>query len=221
MKNVSFLLLLTFASIIEALFCPTLTAKQNLLTAKLKNNSVVDIIKLDSEDKAAFAKGKEVFMKTFLEVYKEYTPEELYLENKPGYLESLIEAGFEGEEKDFNNKKQDVIFVVVKDIQSDEIIGFAAYDSTENSEKKIIYIRQLAIDAAYRKQGLGKTLILDIIKIITQNQPVVINVCTRKINAPAIEFYYKLNFQDTSMDNVHPELPKDKFCGFTLTLSRD
>jgi ribosomal protein S18 acetylase RimI-like enzyme len=218
MKNFSLSLLL-FLSSIEASFFPALVATQTLLTTKLKNNSMIDVMKLESEDTDVFACAKELWIKTFLEVYKEYTAEQLYLEDKPDYLKNLIETAFEGEENDFNNKKEDSIFVVARDTRSNEIIGFASYDTIETSEDRVIYIRQLAIDHAYRNQGLGRTLVLDMIKMIApQNQSVIVTVCTRKINEFAISFYHKLNFQDAPMKEVHPELPEYKFCGLKLTI---
>ncbi len=221
MKNISLLLLLLFLFTTETLFWPALGAKQKLLTVTLKNNSMVDVIKLepeDLEDRDILMRAKELFIKTFLEVYEEYSPEQLYLENK-SELRPLIEVAFESEENDFINKKKEALFVVARDVESNKIIGFVSYDNTETSENRTIYIRQLAIDRAYRKQGLGKALVLDMIKIIAQNQPAVVMVCARKINESAISFYHKLNFQDALMKDVHPELPEHKWCGFKLSLN--
>lgn len=196
----------------------SLVAEQKLFTAKLKNNKAVDIVQLESTDKECFACGKAVFMKSFGEAYKNYTPEQLYLENKPGYLEKFLDAAFEDEENDFNANKKGCVCVVAKEAGSNKVIGFVAYDISEVQGKIKVYVRQLAIDPSCKRLGLGQTLVLDTIKAIVKDKAATVTVGTRKINEPAVELYKKLNFQDATMQEVHPELAEYKYRGFKLEL---
>jgi len=211
-----------FVSILlfSAFFSSLLVAEQKLFAAALKNNHEVEILSLEpSKDDAAFSRGKELFMESFADAYKEFTPEQLFLENKPSYLTKFLAAAFEDEENDFNNKKEGALFVVARDVKSKEIIGFAAYDVTATSSATTVYIRQLAVDPTYKQQGVGTLLVLNTVRAIAQHQPCVVTVCTRKINEPAVNFYQNLKFQDASMEEVHPELPAYKYCGFKLNLN--
>ncbi len=215
MKNSLSLLVLLLTG---SFYCE-LVAKEKLFSATLKNNVMVDINKITSHDKDMFVCAKELWMNTFDVLYKEYTPEQLYLKNTSEALTSLLKIAFEGEEDDFNNDKEDVLFVVVSDVQTNEIVAFASYDINETSENKTMYIRQLALNKEYRNQGLGKALILDMVKIIAQNNPVLVTVCTRDINESAINFYHKLNFQDASIKDIHPGWSEHIWRGFKLIVN--
>lgn len=205
--------------ILTVLFvCPALVAQQILFTSTLKNNETVRIAKLDVHDKEIFAQAKDVFIKAFENAYKNFTPEQLYLTPKPGFLPSFLQAAFEDEENDFNGQKDGSLFVVAHNSHN-KVIGFVAFDKDVHNNESKIYIRQLAIDPAYKNQGLGKLLCIDTVKEINEHKPARVVVCTRKINEPAIQFYHKLNFKDASMDEVHPELPDYKYRGFVLTMN--
>ncbi|BDC34397.1 hypothetical protein Noda2021_03550 [Candidatus Dependentiae bacterium Noda2021] len=201
------------------ILCPlSLSAKLTLLTKKLKNNDTVRVVKLDAKDKAIFAEAKEVFLRSFADAYKVYSPEQLFLTDKPDYLTSFLQAAFEDEENDFNNQKEDALFVVAFDSKN-HVVGFVAFDKHSKNGETKVYIRQLAIDPAYQNKGLGRLLCIDTLQEIIEHKPAKIVVCTRKINEPAIQFYHKLSFNDATMDEVHPELPAHKYRGFMLTMN--
>lgn len=197
---------------------PLSVAQQTLLTKELKNNEPVHIVKLGLEDTDIFAQAKNLFVRSFEDAYKNFTPEQLFLTPGQNYITNLLYAAFEDEESDFINQKDGTFFVVAQN-SNDKVVGFVAFDKHVQTDEIKVYIRQLAIDPAYKNKGLGRLLCIDTIKEIIDHKPVNVVVCTRKINEPAIQFYRKLGFKDATMDEVHPELPAYKYCGFSMTLS--
>ena len=177
-KNPVFSVLLFFSLSVYSL----LVAEQKLFTVELENKTIINVIKLESKDKDAFIQGKEVFLRSFYQAYSGYTADQLYLENKPDFLKNCLEAAFEYEETYFYNGKEGSLFIVVRNALTNEVIGFVSFDNTDSSGNKTLYIRKLAIDYAYRGKGIGKRLILGVIKVIAQNQPIVVTVFTHKIN---------------------------------------
>lgn len=199
----------------------TLFAQEKFFTKILKNNKEIVVVKLALEDKELFIQAEEIYKKTFFEVYKDYTAEQMYLENKPDFFKIRIQDAFEQEEKDFYARKSNSIFLVGVDVVSNKVIAFASYDVNGALNGSKIYIRQLVIDSSYNRCGLGTALIFDTIEIIAPNYPVEITVCTRSINQPAIAFYHSLNFKDVPIKDVHSEFPEYIFCGFNLTLNNE
>lgn len=159
MKLIASKPLFLFVAIFSAVSSLQLRAHETLLEIILKNNRAVKIVKLDAGDKEMFGRGKEVFIKAFTTAYKEYTPEQLYLENKPDYLKRLLENALEDEENEFNTQKEGVLFVVAQDAATNEIIGFVGYDVHRGEEKNTVYIKQLAVEPTCKNQGLGNILI--------------------------------------------------------------
>lgn len=217
MKNFTYLTLCLLA----IPWSSDLFAQEKLFTKILKNNKEIVVVKLALEDEELLIQAKEVYKKTFFEVYKDYTAEQMCLENKPDFLKIRIKGAFEQEEKDFYAHKSNSVFLVGIDVVSNKIIAFASFDVNEALNGSKIYIRQLVIDSSYGRCGLGTALIFDTIKMIAQNYPVEITVCTRSINQPAIDFYHSLNFKDAPIKDVHSEFPEYIFCGFNLTLNKE
>ncbi len=191
-----------------------LTSYTVLDQVTLKNGKKVEILQLAAaQDGQLFQAGKETLCESFEDAYAAFTPDELYLENKPGFLDDFLKRAFEDEENDFNNNKPNSYFLVARDVETQEVIGFVGHDVMP--EKRKLYIRQLAVACKHKRQDLGKVLALDVIdKIAPDTQEVV--VCTRIINTPAVHFYQKNNFTDAEMQDVHPELPAYKYRGFRL-----
>lgn len=118
-----------------------------------------------------------MFLSGFHDAYQQYTPEQLSLENKPDWLSDFLESAFAHEEHDFHQKKQGALFMVARSIPSQRVIGFASYDHHNTSADQRVHIRQLAVDPANQKHGLGKLFVLDTVKQIKNNNPARIYPC--------------------------------------------
>src|SRR3989338_5614961 len=102
--------------------CSLLVAEQKLFAIELRNKVAADVIKLEPNDNDAFIRGKEVSMRSFHQAYSGYTADQLYLENKPGFLQGYLEASYEDEETDFYGGKEGSLFTIVRNTQNNEII---------------------------------------------------------------------------------------------------
>jgi aminoglycoside 3-N-acetyltransferase I len=97
-------------------------------------------------------------------------------------------------------------FIAVAAIKGGEIVGgIAAYELKKfEQERSEIYIYDLAVAAAHRRQGIATALILELRKIAAERGAYVIFVQADRGDAPAIALYSKLG---TREDVLHFDIP--------------
>lgn len=120
----------------------------------------------------------EAMLTTFGEVFDEV---ETYSGARPSsaYLERLLGSDY---------------FIALAALKGDEVVGgIAAYELRKfEQERSEIYIYDLAVAAAYRRQGIATALILELKKIAATRGAYVIFVQADLGDAPAIALYSKL-----------------------------
>lgn len=154
-----------------------------------------------------WAREEEVFVRSFLEAYKNFSEEQLEITQGK---EEWLRSGFKEERDEFKKGDGKVFLVSAK--KNSKVVGFASFNETEN--KGEVYIRQLAVDPKYRKQGIGKKLVFSINKKIDGIQKYVF--VTRRINIDAKNFYTKLGFKECEYD--HEGLDPKKYVGYELAV---
>ncbi len=89
-------------------------------------------------------------------------------------------------------------FIALVAMEGDAVVGgLAAYDLKKfEQERSEIYIYDLAVDAAHRRQGIGTSLILRLKHIAATRGGYVIFVQADLSDAPAIAFYSKLGARE-------------------------
>jgi len=101
----------------------------------------------------------------------------------PGYLERLLGSDY---------------FIALAALKRGEVVGgIAAYELHKfEQERSEIYIYDLAVAAAHRRQGIATTLILELTKIAAARGAYVIFVQADPVDAPAIALYTKLGTRE-------------------------
>ena len=133
---------------------------------------------------------EEVFVRSFLEVYKDFSEEQLQIKRSK---EEWLKIGFQKERDAF--KKEDGKVLLVSAKKNSKVVGCALFEETEN--KGEVYIRELAVAPEYWQQGIGKKLVFSISEKISGIKKYVI--VTRRCNARAKNFYAKLGFKNFNL----------------------
>jgi ribosomal protein S18 acetylase RimI-like enzyme len=136
---------------------------------------------------------EEIFIRSFSQAYNNLPPEALGTKNGIDFLKDM----FESERKALNEKKEEIYFFTVK--INNTPIGLTSFNRTNNPNE--IYLRHLAIDPIYQKQGIEKILVFLCLKEFPSTQKII--VATRKLNGAVQNFYTKLGFKCCK------ELPKN------------
>ena len=97
-------------------------------------------------------------------------------------------------------------FIALAALKNDEVVGgIAAYELQKfEQERSEIYIYDLAVAAAHRREGIATALILELKKIAKARGAYVIFVQADLGDAPAIALYTKLG---TREDVLHFDIP--------------
>jgi aminoglycoside 3-N-acetyltransferase I len=100
-------------------------------------------------------------------------------------------------------------FIALAAIVNNEVVGgLAAYELTKFEQARSeIYIYDLAVDEAHRRQGIATNLILELKKIAAARGAYVIYVQADLEDDPAIELYTKLGVRE---DVLHFDIPVEK-----------
>jgi aminoglycoside 3-N-acetyltransferase I len=124
----------------------------------------------------------EAMLTTFGEAFGEV---ETYSEARPSatYLEGLLGSDY---------------FIALVALKSREVVGgIAAYELHKfEQERSEIYIYDLAVAAAHRREGIATALILELKKIAAARGAYVIFVQADLGDAPAIALYTKLGIRE-------------------------
>jgi ribosomal protein S18 acetylase RimI-like enzyme len=154
---------------------------------------------------------KIIFIKAFTESYTRNPIIMGDIKNlKKMDLKTFLQSAFEDEENDFTNKKEKTIFLSAKTLEG-KTIGYASFDKGAET----IYIRQLAVDPAFWKKGVGACLVFAIFKL--WEKPSRLQLVTRRANTKALTFYQNLGF--TYSNFAHQGLDPKLYCGMDRTLS--
>lgn len=141
---------------------------------------------LGPDDVALF----EALMMTFGEAFNEVAT---YGNFRPSaaYLERLLGSNY---------------FVALAALRGDEVVGgIAAYELHKfEQERSEIYIYDLAVAVAHRREGIATALIVELKKIAALRGAYVIFVQADLGDAPAIELYAKLGKRE---DVLHFDIP--------------
>jgi aminoglycoside 3-N-acetyltransferase I len=100
-------------------------------------------------------------------------------------------------------------FIALAALKSGHVVGgLAAYELIKfEQERSEIYIYDLAVDEAHRRQGIATALINELKKIARQRGAYVIYVQADYIDPPAVALYSKLG---TREDVLHFDIPVDR-----------
>lgn len=192
-----------------------LVAEHRFETISLNNGHTIALSVIHApEDTQVMDDAEKLFIRSFIDCYNKFTPEQLYLKDTPNYLESFLKEVFEDERADFINNRRGTTFVVARDLSNGSVIGFVGIDKSSHHGQDVLYIRQLAVEPSCNKQGIGKALVLSTAAHLIDAYPAQLTVGTRHINTNAIAFYEHLGFIKTNITEVHHELPGFKYQGF-------
>ena len=150
---------------------------------------------------------EEVFVRSFLEAYKDFSEEQLQIEQNK---EEWLKITFQEERDEFKKENGKVFLVSAK--KDTKVVGFLLFNETEN--KGEVYIRQLAVDPECWKQGIGKELMFSVSEKISDIQKYVL--LTRRCNTSAKNFYTKLGFKEFEYE--HASLDPKKYVGYKLVV---
>jgi aminoglycoside 3-N-acetyltransferase I len=97
-------------------------------------------------------------------------------------------------------------FIALAAVKGGEVVGgLAAYVLRKfEQERSEIYIYDLAVAAAHRRQGIATALILELKKVAAARGAYVIYVQADLVDSPAIELYTKLGARE---DVLHFDIP--------------
>jgi aminoglycoside 3-N-acetyltransferase I len=124
---------------------------------------------------------------------------ETYTRNRPGagYLERLLGSDY---------------FVVLAALKGGEVVGgLAAYELKKfEQERSEVYIYDLAVAAAHRREGIATALIQELKSVAAARGAYVIFVQADIGDAPAIALYTKLGAREDVLhfDIAVPERPR-------------
>ncbi len=152
------------------------------------------------------AEERQVFLKAFKKAYELLTLEQLGVDN----LDAFLNGVFDDEVNDLANKALKVCFVTAR--KKGKVVGFASFNLEGNDT---IYVRLMAVDQDYWRQGIGKALIFKAREVIPQARKYIL--MTRQVNTTAIEFYKKLGFKETTY--LHAGLDPKKYVGYEYTIT--
>lgn len=132
----------------------------------------------------------EALLTTFGEAFDEV---DTYGKNRPdqGYLQRLLASDY---------------FIALAALKGDEVVGgIAAYELKKfEQERSEIYIYDLAVAVAHRRQGVATALIEELKHIAVARGAYVIFVQADIGDGPAIELYAKLGARE---DVLHFDIP--------------
>ena len=170
-----------------------------------QKNSIVTIEYVTS---GALEEEKKVFIRAFQAAYEGIPLAVLNVES----IEAFLEAAFEDEPLDLNNPNKNVSCAVAK--KGEAIVGVIFFEP--GLQENEVYIRQLAVEPAEQKQGIGQQLMMSIQTALPKTERLV--VATRAVNVPARNFYKKIGF--TECKEVPHGLNPERYVGYEKDLAQ-
>ena len=140
---------------------------------------------------------EQLFIQVFKELYKDVP--EVYFGSEG--LVAMLQRIFDEEKAKHN-------FISVK--KDDDVVGFVSFRETERDHE--IYLKLIAVDPAYRQCGIGKELILSILRELPNTEKFVLD--TRKTNKVVISFCKEFGFKSRAC--FDKTLPQEWYIGFEV-----
>ncbi len=139
---------------------------------------------------ANLAAEEAVFRNAFIASYGQSPIILEQISKKYPTLDTFLYASFEDENVDFSAHKPNAYFIHAK--IGDTVVGYMSFDIRADNTA---YIRQLAIDPACAKRGIGRMLL----SFVFKSNPTITKIsgCTRRANTRAIDFYKHLGCKIT------------------------
>jgi ribosomal protein S18 acetylase RimI-like enzyme len=186
-------------NVFKYLFCFTLitssTASAEWSLRDKKNN----LLYFDWVTQGDLHEEEALFLRIFKEWYKD-VPESYF---GPQGLMAFLQKHFDEEKSELNNR----YFVSSK--KEGKVVGFASFKKTAQEHE--VHLNLIAVDAAYRRCGIGEELILSILKKLPDTKRIVLDT-RKKNNQGAIGFYEKLGFKECAC--IDKTLPQQWYTGF-------
>lgn len=147
------------------------------------------------DDQSLYNQGLNVYLQAFRKLYTE-----LNVENRESHFQETMasELKLNKENPELNH------WLLAK--KEGQVVGIAIFELNNYPN---VYIRELAVLPEFQKQGIGKELNFGIIKSIPQIER--IQIVTRHINKPAIDFYLALGFFKS--DFCHSQYDPNRYLG--------
>jgi len=104
-------------------------------------------------------------------------------------------------------------FIAIAALKGGAVVGgLAAYELRKfEQERSEIYIYDLAVAAAHRRQGIATALIRELQAIAAERGAYVIYVQADRVDAPAIALYSKLGVREDVLHfDIPPRSPRDR-----------
>jgi len=121
-------------------------------------------------------------------------------------LDGVLEVGFEDHPIDLNNPDKNVFCVVAKN--EEVVVGVILFEPTE--QKNEVYIRELAVDPAMQRKGIGRQLMGAVQTTLPTTKKIVLT--TNKANMSASNFYQKIGFVRCAQ--IHHGFNPERWIGF-------
>ena len=170
-------------------------------------NKSGETVTLDQCEEQDLPYCKEVFVTAFLEAYKDFSEEQLAVQDKQQFLQSAFSDVYD----DFHEGLQKILVAKL----DGTIIGFAGFKPTD--EPGQVYISQLAVTPAHWRSGIGKELVFASLRLYENCSHLA--VIPRRINQVARNFYLKLGF--TESNYMHPGYNPQKYVGYEWHLAQE
>jgi ribosomal protein S18 acetylase RimI-like enzyme len=188
-----------------------------LFSASIKASNIINFGAIDYVESGNLENEKKVFKMAFTECYKDIPLHDLGIgqpTSRHKTLDQFLQAAFEDEERDLAGKKSNTYFLHATTEQG-QIIGYASFDVEEKEDGKQAYIRHLAVDPSFERQGIGARLVYF---ILDENPSLTrIYLVTRRVNNKAILFYQKLSFKKSN--DIHGDLDPTRYVGYEKVFS--
>lgn len=163
-------------------------------------------IKIEQIKSGVLEKECDLFVNSFLNAYKDISFVDLGL---PDQLEqtriNLLRRSFHNGSSDL--QKADANLYFYNAYIKAELVGIISFELINDAT---VYVRQLAVAAQYKRQGIGCALIMYCLENFPDKN---ISLVVRKLNTDAKLFFKKLGFSETSNLYNHDE---QHFIGFSL-----
>ena len=196
--------ILKYVQSVLLLFLFVLTAPNALSAAWEFIDADKEVIVFDwVQPGSSLSEEEKLFIKTFTEAYKKFTPADLGVEDKLLFLKD----SFSDVIKDFIGDR--AIILTAK--KNGKVIGFASFNPTDKAHQ--MYVGQLAVDPDFWRKGIGKELVFGIRRLQPDVQKIV--AIGRRLNSIGKNFFLKIGFTECAY--MHPDYDAKKYVGYEFS----
>lgn len=148
-----------------------------------------------------FDRASEMFVKSFMVAYQDFSAEQLGVESVEGFLKEVID-----DERQLKKEQEDNIhWLIMK--KDEEVIGLLILEMNEYPQ---VYGRQMAIAPEHMRTGIGRTAA----DVVLENLPGVERfvAITRVVNQVSSLFFESLGFK--RVEYMHEGYDPNKYVGY-------